>query len=201
MTLTPSPSGIVGILLAAGFSRRFGEQDKLLHPLANGAPIAVTAGKALITALPDVIAVVRAENQPLQVALTTLGYKICTCEATAPDMADSLRLGIQAAQAAFPNAAGFVIALADMPFIQSQTILHVAAQLAQSAIVQPTFHGQRGHPVGFSSRFASELLAIKGDQGAREVLRAHPEAVRLLACEDEGILRDIDTQADLLKQS
>ena len=200
MTQTFS-SSIVGILLAAGFSRRFGEQDKLLHPLASGESIAVTAGKALIAALPHAIAVVRAENLPLQTTLATLGYQVCTCETTAQEMADSLRQGILAAQTAFPDATGFVIALADMPFIQPHTIRQVAGQLQQSAIVQPVFHGKRGHPVGFSSCFASELLAIKGDQGAREILRAHPEAVMLLSCEDAGILRDIDTQADLLNQS
>jgi molybdenum cofactor cytidylyltransferase len=70
-------------------------------------------------------------------------------------------------------------------------------QLAFSAIVQPVVNGQRGHPVGFASRFAQALLAVSGDQGARAVLRAHAHEVFLLACDDRGILQDIDTLADL----
>jgi len=46
-----------GILLAAGFSRRFGA-NKLLHPLADGIPIALAAARRLRAALPEVLAVV-----------------------------------------------------------------------------------------------------------------------------------------------
>jgi molybdenum cofactor cytidylyltransferase len=188
---------VVGILLAAGFSRRFGPQDKLLHPLSNGLSVAEAAGQALITALPDAVAVVRQENALLQAALTAQGFSVAQCTTGAMEMADSLKLGVQAAQADFPAATGFVIALADMPFIQPATIRKVADQLAFSAIVQPVVNGQRGHPVGFASRFAQALLAVTGDQGARAVLRAHAHEVFLLACDDSGILQDIDTLADL----
>ncbi|MGQ3090552.1 MAG: nucleotidyltransferase family protein, partial [Methylophilus sp.] len=188
---------VVGILLAGGFSRRFGPQDKLLHPLASGSSVAETAAQALIAALPQAVAVVRQENVLLQDALIAQGFRVTPCAADATEMADSLKLGVQAAQAAFPAATGFVIALADMPYIQPDTIRKVAHQLAFSAIVQPAVNGQRGHPVGFASRFAQALLAVNGDQGARAVLRAHAHEVFLLAGEDSGILRDIDTLADL----
>lgn len=188
---------MVGILLAAGFSRRFGHQDKLLHPLKNGLSVAEAAGLALIQALPNAVAVVRQENAALQSTLVTQGYHVTQCVAEAVDMADSLKLGVMAAQSAFPHATGFVIALADMPFIQPDTLRKVANQLASAAIVQPTFNGQRGHPVGFSSRFTEALLDVRGDQGAREVIRAYQHEVFLLPCNDEGILQDIDTPADL----
>jgi molybdenum cofactor cytidylyltransferase len=190
---------VVGILLAAGFSRRFGSQDKLLHLLGNGLSVAEAAGQALITALPDAVAVVRQENALLHAALAAQGFSVaqCTSGAMEMEMADSLKLGVQAAQTAFPAATGFVIALADMPYIQFATIRKVADQLAFSAIVQPVVNGQRGHPVGFASRFAQALLAVTGDQGARAVLRAHAHEVFLLACDDSGILQDIDTLADL----
>jgi molybdenum cofactor cytidylyltransferase len=188
---------VVGILLAAGFSRRFGPQDKLLHPLGNGLSVAEAAGQALITALPDAVAVVRQENAQLQAALIAQGFSVAQCASGAMEMADSLKLGVQAAQAAFPATTGFVIALADMPFIQPATIRKVVDQLAFSDIVQPVVNGQRGHPVGFASQFAQALLAVTGDQGARAVLRAHAHEVFFLACDDSGILQDIDTLADL----
>lgn len=197
MTQVVPPPFIVGILLAAGFSRRFGQQDKLLYPLAHGLSVAETAGQALLAALPNAIAVVRQENVTLQMDLARLGYTVIRCEAGDINMADSLRAGVLAAQANFPGASGYVIALADMPFIRPDTIREIAHQLKHAAIVQPTVNSQRGHPVGFSSRFSNELIAIQGDQGAREVLQAHQNEVLLLPCQDDGILRDIDTLADL----
>jgi molybdenum cofactor cytidylyltransferase len=41
------------------------------------------------------------------------------------------------------------------------------------------------------------LLQITGDEGARAVIQRHANEVRLVDCEDPGILSDIDTQADL----
>jgi molybdenum cofactor cytidylyltransferase len=197
VTVNTQQSQVVGILLAAGFSRRFGQQDKLLHPLAKGSSVAETAAQALITALPRAVAVVREQNSVLQAALSAQDFLVTQCGADATEMADSLKLGVQAAQSAFPDATGFVIALADMPYIQPATIRKVADQLAFSAIVQPSVNGQRGHPVGFASRFAQALLGVSGDQGARELLRTHQHQVFLLHCDDHGIVRDIDTQADL----
>jgi molybdenum cofactor cytidylyltransferase len=55
----------------------------------------------------------------------------------------------------------------------------------------------RGHPVGFSSRLKDELLAVSGDEGARAVVRRNDRDVRVIECDDPGILRDIDTREDL----
>lgn len=197
MQKSDPPPLITGVLLAAGFSRRFGASDKLLQPLPNGMPIAIQAARTLIEALPCSVAVVREENISLQASLESLDYIVVTCPPSASDMSDSLKLGLAKARSAFPNATGLLIALADMPHIQPGTIRQVAAQLTEAWIVQPTFQGKRGNPVGFSVGLMDELLAITGDQGAREVLRAHQEKVLLWPCEDAGILQDIDTPADL----
>lgn len=190
-------SGVVGILLAAGFSRRFGEQDKLMHQLNNGLTVAEASAKTLWRALPHSVAVVREENSALHSTLSALGYHVVLSNKENALMADNLKLGVLAAKSRFPQAAGFVIALADMPFIQAQTISKIADQLTTAAIVQPVFNGKPGHPVGFSQRFTYELLTIAGDQGAREILRAHQDELVLMPVDDEGILRDIDTMADL----
>ncbi len=206
MTKVTQYAGVVGILLAAGFSRRFGAQDKLMHLLTHqaspgqingGLTVAETSAQALIEALPHSVAVVREENTVLQTMLAARGLHVALSTAHDAVMADSLKQGILAAKAVFPHTTGFIIALADMPFLRPSTIQQIAEHLASAAIVQPTFNGQPGNPVGFCQNFAEELLTIEGDQGAREVLRAHPHEVLRMPCDDEGILRDIDTVADL----
>ena len=185
-------------MLAAGFSRRFGQQDKLMQPLADQQPIGWHAARSLKQVLPDSVAVVRDADTALSAALNSLGLGLEICPPAAQTMADSLVLGVMAAQRAFPHVCGVVIALADMPWIQASTIQAVADALrAGATIAQPVFKDKPGHPVGFSAELIPELLQVHGDQGARQVLKQYAHAVVQIACNDEGILRDIDTQAQL----
>lgn len=194
----PTQRPVVGLLLAGGFSRRFGAQNKLLQPLADGQLMALRAAQALIQALPNSIAVIRGYESSLASQLMSLGFKVVACEEQHQQMADSLKLGVVAAQTHFPQMSGLVIALADMPYIQAATITRVAQQLTQARLVQPIFQGQPGHPVGFASDLMPELLQVEGDQGARAVLRAHQTEMLRFECQDAGILKDIDTPADLV---
>jgi molybdenum cofactor cytidylyltransferase len=197
LAASPVPLSTVGILLAGGFSRRFGPQNKLTHRLPDGEMIGMRAAKTLIATLPDAIAVVSGNETAFTEGLAAMGYRVVCCHMQHAVMADSLKLGILSAQSAFPHMTGLVIALADMPYIQAETIRQVTAGLARASIVQPVMQGQPGHPVAFASRLIPELLAIEGDQGAREVLRAHQADILRLECQDPGILKDIDTPADL----
>ena len=189
---------MIGILLAAGFSRRFGASNKLLQPLPDGNPIALASAKRLIEAIPFSIAVVRPENSTLADLLQDAGLKVFFCSEQDTEMADSLSAAIKFSAAFSESSDGFVIALADMPYINSQTTSAIASKLSEGAsIVVPTYQGERGHPVGFSAKFRTELESLHGDEGARSILKRYPEEVVFLECDDSGILADIDTPADL----
>jgi molybdenum cofactor cytidylyltransferase len=189
---------MIGILLAAGFSRRFGTADKLLQVLADGRPMAVTAAENMIKAIPLTIAVVRPDNKALAGLLENAGLKVVFCDAQTTDMADSLSTAIRYAAKFSESSAGFVIALADMPYIKADTIKAIAHALdAGAAIVAPEYQGKRGHPVGFSARFRHELEQLTGDEGARTILKRYADQIKLLECNDPGVLADIDTLQDL----
>ena len=190
---------MIGILLAAGFSRRFGTEDKLLQLLPDGRTVAEAAAQHLIAALPISVAVVRAENFQLAQALEKLGFHMAYCQSDAIEMADSLVTAVQLASKLQTDTKGYVIALADMPTISASTIRAVADEvMAGTEIVQPTYQGQRGHPVGFSIKYRDDLLRLKGGEGARSIIQQHREQLKLLPCDDAGILADIDTPSDLM---
>jgi molybdenum cofactor cytidylyltransferase len=187
---------IVGILLAGGHSRRFGA-NKLLHPLADGEAIAVVAARHLLAAIPDSVAIVRPEAAELGDMLQAIGMRVTYCTENHQEMGDSLSAAVRFA-AHHHKADGFVIALADMPFIASQTIRAVADALGSGAqIVVPMHEGKRGHPVAFAVRFRTSLENLRGDEGARAIVQQHPDSVLRIEVDDAGILRDIDTPADL----
>jgi molybdenum cofactor cytidylyltransferase len=55
--------------------------------------------------------------------------------------------------------------------------------------------------VGFAARWRTELLALTGDRGAREILAAHPDELVLLPTDDTGVLRDVDRVGDLATEA
>jgi len=191
-------ANIRGILLAAGYSKRFGS-NKLLQALPAGSPhagvpVALAAARNLIEALPESIAVLRPRAQKLGQMLRDAGCNTVVCRNAAEGMGRSLAAGVRATD----DADGWVIALADMPFIQPETIRVVAKALGEGAVIAaPSFRGERGHPVGFARRFFEELSALHGDSGARALLDRHPDSVTVYEVADPGVLRDIDQPSDL----
>jgi len=186
-------ANICGILLAAGASKRFGS-DKLLHPLNGQAPVALTALANLRAAIPHVIAVVRPGVPVLEHRLSEAGATVILCANANEGMGASLATAVGASG----DVAGWVIALADMPYIRPDTIGKIAASLAEgAAIVAPAYRGERGHPVGLSARFRAQLEALRGDEGARSVLKENAGLIKLIEVDDPGVCRDIDTLDDL----
>ncbi|WP_426399193.1 nucleotidyltransferase family protein [Ralstonia sp. R-29] len=191
---------VVGVLLAAGRGSRFdpaGAANKLLVRLADGTPVAVQAARHLKQALANVVAVVPAaathgaQVDQLAALLAEAGCEVLRCPSAARGMGASLAAGV----AARPDAGGWIIALADMPWITPQTIEQVAQAMDADHCVAPFHAGQRGHPIGFGADYFAGLTALDGDEGARRLI--DPAALVRINVDDAGVLRDVDTPADL----
>lgn len=185
---------ISAILLAAGAGTRFGG-GKLLHPLDDGVAIAAHAARNLVAAgITDVVAVLRPGDFPLAEMLEQEGCYVTFCADASRGMGHSLAHGVKEAS----TSQGWIVALADMPRVRSQTIQAIREALENGALIAaPTHKGARGHPVGFSGSLLNELLRLAGDTGARGVLERHAAEIRLIECDDPGIAIDIDRRTDL----
>lgn len=184
---------LVGLLLAAGSASRFGA-DKLLHPLPHGVAMAVQAARNLRAELARVVAVLRPGAGETARLLAEAGCETVICARAAEGMGASLACALRAAA----DADGWLVALADMPYVRPCTIAAVRdALLAGAPIAAPYYRARRGHPVGFSARFRSLLERSSGDEGARAILAAHEREIVKVPVGDPGILRDIDRPSDL----
>jgi len=183
------------ILLAAGSGSRFdptGRRDKLLQPLADDCSVAVTSAANLLAIMPRVLAVVRPGTDELRAELRAIGCETTVCAQVRQGMGTSLAHAISQAK----EAAGWIVALADMPYVKPATIKALLDALEGGAgIAAPWCDGQRGNPVAFSRIHLGHLLALSGDQGARALLRSYP--VQPVEVNDAGVLRDIDRPQDL----
>jgi molybdenum cofactor cytidylyltransferase len=193
--MSPTRTSLTGILLAAGRGRRFdpeGRRNKLLQQLAGGEPVVAASARRLLSCVPRVVAVVPPDDGGVADILRALGCEVSVCPDADTGMGASL---VHAVRHSLP-AAGWLVALGDMPFVQASTLDALRDAVEEGAgIAVPVHGGRRGNPVAFGASHRDALLALGGDQGARRLLQAHP--VRELEVDDPGILRDIDTPSDL----
>lgn len=185
--------GLAGILLAAGSGKRFGA-DKLTARLPDGQSVAVAAARNLRAAISRCVVVVKSLDSELARTLADMGFSVVVNRRPNRGMGSSIAAAVRAT----PDVQGWLIALADMPFIETQTVAEICRSFRTDRIVAPVYAGQRGHPVLFGRRFSAQLQALQGEKGARQLLRLHADSLRLVPTDDSGVVRDIDYPADLV---
>ena len=186
---------IMGLLLAAGQSRRMGNNNKLLLPV-RGVPMIVHAANALAgSGITEIVAVTGHEPERIHAALAGRGVSFTHN----PDYADGLSSSLAAGLEAIPDdTAAVLVMLGDMPDI---TAAHVGKIIAAfdpdegREICVPTFKGKRGNPVLWGERFIPEMRALAGDVGARHLIGEYAELVHEVEMDDDAIFVDVDDQA------
>jgi CTP:molybdopterin cytidylyltransferase MocA len=183
---------IAGLLLAAGSGSRLGRPKALLE--VDGHTF-VERGVALLrdAGCDPVVVVLGADADqvpPLTDAETVV----------AADWADgigaSLRAGLSTLSTT--DATACVVALVDQPEVGVDAVRRLLAVTADRDAAVATYDGQPRNPVLLSRRVWPDVSALAvGDVGARAWLRAHPDQVLEVACDDTGSPRDVDTAADL----
>jgi len=181
------------ILLAAGKSTRF-RQATGRHKLLEGVPgtnlcvFEQSLKNILATELP-IMVVLRQDDLRLQEICQQM--RVPFIGINSQGMGESIAVGVKATE----SWAGWIIALADMPFIRSELFNAMALTVAEGHSVRPVYQGQIGHPVGFPTQTKSMLEMLTQEQGARVILQSYPPL--LLVVEDVGCIWDIDLPEQL----
>lgn len=183
------------LVLAAGHSRRFGGQ-KLTAPIDSkkSTTIYEETINQLTNAHPEIseiIAVIQNGTSP-KLSLT----KATTIEYLSDEigMGESIAFGTQY----ISSWDGCLICLADMPFVKPETYKAIASRVTATNIVVPKFNGIVGNPIAFGKTHFQILKELKGDEGARKVLKNYQNLTIEIETNDPGVLYDIDTPNDLL---
>jgi len=188
----------VGVLLAAGSSQRFGD-NKLLHLIHENSSMLMVSAKKLASVLPGSIVVISKSLVSYKKQLEQLDLCVVINERADQGMGTSIACGVGASM----DATGWLIVLADMPFIKTATLNLLVNKLQQTGgIVAPVLtrenvKAMRGHPVGFSRGYKDELLCLNEDMGARNIITDHQDDLVLVPTDDQAVVKDIDRLSDL----
>ena len=184
------------IVLAAGKGTRFeGTQHKLEQSLGGSTVLGTTLRQVIASHLKVVVVTTQALAPAARLHVAARDVVVLPEVGTPGVEALGMGYSISAGVSARPDAAGWLVLPADMPLVQPATLVAVARQLANHAVVYAQHKGRRGHPVGFSAELYSELVALRGDEGARRLVSRFPALA--VETDDPGVLVDVDTEADL----
>ncbi len=188
---TAETAFVSAIMLAAGEGKRLGG-EKLLLPLGDSTIIERTIDNFLVSNVDEVIVVTGHRAQEMKEAIGGRRVKIALNRAYRQGLSTSIIKGLGIVD---ERASAIMFALADQPFIDSALINRLIEEFMNSGkgIVLPVYQGRRGHPVIFSIKYRNELLKLKGDVGARELLGRHADDLREVEVDSGSILSDIDT--------
>jgi len=178
------------IILAAGQGKRMEGRDKLLsrhrgRPLVEWAIDAAETSKAT-----DVLIVTGYQGERLT---SLLGGRRAISVGN-PDFDSGMSSSIKVGVRTLPNdTEGAIICLADMPKVTARHLDALIDAFTGDNICAPTYEGRRGNPVLWPRNRFPDLLMLKGDKGARDILKERHNEITLVEMEDDAILFDVDT--------
>jgi CTP:molybdopterin cytidylyltransferase MocA len=186
---------IVGIVLAAGLSRRMGEPKAFLR--AGEGSFLDRVVHALGAACDRVIVVTGPNDQPAARDIAEAATRLGASVAINPDRGSPQLRSLQAGLAAVPPEARAVIACpVDIPDVSPSLALQLARVFSDSGapVVLPSHGGKHGHPVLFARSVFTELARTDLPEGARSVVHAHRGELREVPV--DVLPADVDTPED-----
>ncbi|MEO7325524.1 MAG: nucleotidyltransferase family protein [Dokdonella sp.] len=181
------------ILLAAGASTRLGRAKQLIE--MDGEPLLRRVARAMLASAPfELIVVLGHEAARMRDVVADLPLRCVVATDHAQGMSASLRAGVAELDM---RCEGALIALTDQPALDTTHLLalrdawrHASERAAASA-----YAGVLGVPALLPRAWFAEIARLRGDTGARELLRARANDV--IAIDAPALARDFDTPADL----
>ena len=182
---------ISAIVLTAGASSRMGKPKAFLE--WNGS----TFIEIILSNLADIkIPTIVVSNASINIFCRLKSTKnVDWAENLRPEdgMLSSFRCGLRKLKSKKTNV---MLCLIDHPAVEQETYKKLCNNAKKNKIVVPVYEGRRGHPVIFGADFICELLEKECPEGAKTIVKSHPESVLEIEVDDKGILIDIDTPRD-----
>lgn len=202
---------VSGVVLAAGLSTRFGAacgrdahasgkkaagaaEPKQLFRIGGETLVRRICRAALGSGLAEVVLVTGHGERSVRSEVADLGLRAVHNPSYADGQSGSVRCGLAAVA---DDAEGAMFLPVDQPGLDAAVIDRLLSAFdGPDAIIVPTFRGRRGAPVTFGRHWFARLEGLRGDEGARPLLRELAERVEEVQLDSELPLVDLDTEAE-----
>ncbi len=186
---------VAAVILAAGRGERFGGEQAKPCVVVDGRPMVSWVQDAAVGAGLGPVVLVVGDRAGQVRELAAPGVEVVVNPDPEAGIASSLHRALEwLASRGIVHAA--VIGLADQPWIQADAWSKVAAAYDEGAsLAVATYRGVRANPVLLGREIWPEALALRGDEGARQLMRRLP--VTEVDCTGFGDPQDVDTPDDL----
>ena len=185
---------ITAILLAAGQSKRLKDENKLTK-LFKGKPLINHILFSLIKSkVNKIIIVLGFEHLKIKTKLLkSKKIKFAINKNYKKGMSSSIKTGLKKLP---KNSQGFLIVLGDMPNITKTTINKICSLIARSdkEIILPKFKNRTGNPIGFKQSMIKNIYKIKGDRGAKDMIKKNNKKIKFLNINSKSILVNLNTK-------
>lgn len=189
---------IAVIVLAAGSSRRFGAENKLLVEI-DARPLVTRVIEAIEAAgITRVIVVTGHEQELIEAATAKPGRRLIHNDRHGEGMGASVAVGVAALD---DEVDGVLIAQGDMPAIDAKLVANLRQHFIESGCDRVVFprlaDGRQGNPVIWPKRLFGRLSALTGDKGGKRLIEAEGERAVSVAVTGDRASADIDTPEEL----
>jgi CTP:molybdopterin cytidylyltransferase MocA len=187
---------VAGIILAAGASRRMGRPKSLL-PLGGGTFLSRIAATMRDAGVTELVVVLGADAGLVRPTMGWYEGTVIVNDRWEEGQLSSVIAGLNAL--AGSAARGALLWPVDHPLAGAGVVCDLIAAFERydTGIFLPACRGRRGHPALFSRAMYPALRSASPLLGARDVLAKHPDQVREVPTEDEGVLHNIDSPDDV----
>jgi molybdenum cofactor cytidylyltransferase len=188
---------IAALILAAGESSRM-KMVKPLLPMEGQTIIERVIGLFQMIGIADILVVLGYAADQMIPVLNKHGVSYVINKDYRRGMFSSVRIGVEHLR---EGCGAFFILPADMPFVRVETLQKLVCSFQETgkAVYRPYYRGRRGHPPLISAALIPAVLAFNDPGGLRALLVAYKEHCVDVACDDPGILIDLDTPEDYQK--
>ena len=184
------------IVLAAGQSKRMDGDNKLIKKYNKKYLINHIIGTLIKSKVNKIIVVLGFQNSKVKkIIAKNKKIRFVYNKNYKSGMASSIKAGLKRIS---KKNTGFLIVQADMPLISKKIInsLYYAVKNNDKEIVVPIYKKKMGNPIGFNISMIKILNKIKGDTGAKKMVKSNKKKLNLIKINSKSIFKDFNTQRD-----
>lgn len=196
------PSRVSAVILAAGLSRRMGNDDKLFLPYKGSSIVGHVIDQVGASGVFEVVVVtsplLKTQVEHLKES-SCKAFKIVINDDFQDGMTTSIQRGIRSCA---DESDGWMICLGDMPETRTAEYDYILDQYSLAcpadpkALAVPYYCEKKGNPIVFSTAYRTDILTNPHKEGCKEIVRANHTHVVKVQMDTDHVLTDIDTKED-----